>query len=430
MNILYIAHRIPYPPNKGDKLRAFHQLQSLAREHRIWCAFFVDAAEDWAHVDSLRPLCVEVCAVPLSPRRAQLRGLARLCLGGTVTEGYYDCARMRDTLRRWERQIRFDAVFAFSSGVAPMALEVDAPMRLLDLCDRDSSKWSDYACNTRGPLKHLYATEAARLAAREVFWSHRFDAVTLVTEAEAQSLRAAVSGARGDDPAIRHSTPAGGNIHVVGNGVALPDASMLRSDNHQPLVGFVGVMDYRPNVDAVVWFAEHCWPAIRREVTDAQFQIIGRNPTAAVRRLERIGGVRVLGAVDHISPAVSRLAVSVAPLRIARGVQNKVLEAMAHARAVVLSPAAAIGVGAQDGVEYRIADSPTEISAAVVDLLRQPSVRQRMGEAARAFVASNHQWERELMRFRSLLRPATARRRDIEFTSATSGSACYPMTVR
>lgn len=429
MNILYLAHRIPYPPNKGDKLRAFHQLEFLARDHRIWCACFVDAAEDRPHVDSLRALCADVCAVPLSPRRAQFRGLARLCRGGTVTEGYYDCHRMHAALRRWNHEIRFDAVVAFSSGVAPLALEVDAPVRLLDLCDRDSLKWTDYAHLARGPLKYLYAIEAKRLAEREVQWSRQFDAITLVTEAEARSLRNAVRSVQADNRATPLTRSDGGNIHVVGNGVALPDAAKMHGDGDRALVGFVGVMDYRPNVDAVAWFVEHCWPTIHRRVPHAEFQIIGRNPTAAVRRLDRVGGVRVIGAVEDISAVVATLQVSVAPLRIARGVQNKVLEAMAHARAVVLSSAAAIGVGATDGVEYRIADSPADVSAAVVDLLRDPFARTRLGDAARTFVATHHQWERELAKFNSLLLPATARSCEVEATAETAANACCPLAV-
>ena len=112
MKILFLAHRIPYPPNKGDKIRSFHQLQYLAKRHEVWCACFVDDPKDMTHVDALRGMCKHTAAIPLSKRRGMIRGLGRLVAGGSVSEGFYSDSRMRRTLRQWCAREEFDAALS------------------------------------------------------------------------------------------------------------------------------------------------------------------------------------------------------------------------------------------------------------------------------------------------------------------------------
>ncbi len=405
MNILYVAHRIPYPPDKGDKLRAFRQLEHLAGRHHVWCACFVDTPADERFVEPLKALCQDVAVVRLGRARATLRGLLGLARGQTLTESFYAHSAMKGTLRRWSRSTTFDAVVAFSSSMAPHALQVPAGRHVLDLCDLDSRKWSDYAEKSRGPARWLYRLEGRRLAARERVWIETFDAAILITAAEVEVF---------DGPVPP------GKLHVVGNGVSLPELDGNKDDatdedSTPAIVGFVGVMDYRPNVDAVEWFVRRCWGRIRAACPRTVFRIIGRSPTRRVRRLAAVPGVEVVGAVDDAMAEVQKLRVSVASMRIARGLQNKVLEAMAAQRPVVLTTRAAEGIGGRHGHEYLVADTAPETIRRVVRLLCDPSERARLGQTARRFVAMNHCWKDELRKFELLVTGASEPRgRQIE----------------
>jgi sugar transferase (PEP-CTERM/EpsH1 system associated) len=387
VKILYLAHRLPYPPNKGDKIRSFHEVEYLSRRHRVWCACFVDDRADLSQVEGLGRYCEAVAAIPLNRTLATTRGLWRLALGGTLTEGFYDDGRMWRTVKRWSGEIGFDAVVVFSSSMAPYGLACLAGRRVIDFCDWDSRKWADYAVSTRGPKRRLFALEGRRLARREAEWAEAYDACAIITEAEA---------AQAGDPAVQ------GRVTVVGNGVAVRPLRTERRDG-RPVVGFLGAMDYRPNVDAVRWFAGEVWPLIRRQVPQAVFRIAGRNPNATVVSLARRAGVEVVGEVPDAGACLEGFTVSVAPLGIARGLQNKVLEAMAAARPVVLTSAAAAGIEATDGEHYIVADGAEATTAAVVSLLDNPGLRADMGQQARAFVERRFDWDREMARLEVLL---------------------------
>ncbi len=410
MNILYLAHRIPYPPNKGDKLRAFRHIEHLSRRHCVWCACFVDTPADRQFIEPLARCCHDLVAIPIGRVPSVLRGLAGLLAGGTMTESFYRHDAMTDALRVWSERVTFDVVVAFSSSMAQYALRVPAQRRVLDLCDCDSQKWLDYAAASHRPARWLYEAEGHRLAVKERTWLEAFDATLLITEAEAASMRA---------------TAPSRNPHVLTNGVALPDVGITsvynraacfslrdRSRGLKPaarVVGFVGVMNYRPNVDAVCWFVDQCWPDVRRAYPDAVFRIVGRSPVRRVRRLSRVSGVEIVGGVKDVGDEVRRFDVSVAPLRIARGLQNKVLEAMAAAKPAVLTTKAAMGINARDGEDYLIADTPDRIAGAVVRLLSDPTERDRVGSNARRFVATDHRWDDVLREFELIVVGAVER---------------------
>lgn len=393
MNILYLAHRIPYPPDKGDKLRAFRQIERLSERHRVWCACFVDTPSDFRHAAALREFCEDVAAVELRPMYARVRGLGKLIRGGTITEGFYASREMREVLRRWTNVIRFDAVAAFSSGMAAYALSVPSSRRVLDLCDLDSRKWLDYADHGHGVARNLFHLEGERLAVCELRWIDAFDAAILITETEAAPLREFVATRK---------------LHIIGNGVALPILPGVKAAI-RPTVGFVGVMDYLPNIDAVSWFVRECWPLIRSVQPTAVFRIVGRSPVRSVRRLGRFPGVQVVGGVDDVAAELQRFDVSVAPLRIARGIQNKVLEAMAVARSVVLTGKAAAGIGGENGRDFLVHDTPAAIAGAIRDLLADPSARQRIGDSARRFVAEHHRWDKQMDQYELLVTGAKDR---------------------
>ncbi len=399
MNILYLAHRIPYPPNKGDKLRAFRQIEHLSRRHRITCACFVDTPGDMRYVDDLKRYCERVVAIPLRRKVATVRGLIGLATGGTVTEHFYRSEPMRRALRDLNHQQRFDAVVAFSSGMAPFALSVPADRRVLDLCDLDSAKWAEYAAYASVPNRWLYRLEGKRLAVQERAWINAFDAAILISDAEATAL-----GGRIDDR----------RLHFVTNGVDLSrvnnrPVSAGTSETARPsTVGFVGVMDYFPNVDAVCWFAETCWEAIRRAVPRATYRIVGRSPVPRVRRLSRIPGIVVTGEVESVQDELDRFDVSVAPLRIARGLQNKVLESMAAGVPVVLTAKAAEGIAARPDHDFVVVDGADAMIRATIELCCDDARRDRLARAGRRFVAVHHNWEQALEHFELIVTGTTA----------------------
>lgn len=391
MNVLFLAHRIPYPPDKGDKIRSCRELDYLSTCHRVWCACFVDEPNESPNVEALRARCEDVVAIRLKKPDSLLRGIRGLLCGRTVTESYYAHPRMHRTVAAWCSVIDFDAVLAFSSSMAPYALRAEAKRRILDLCDVDSEKWFDYAANVRRPLRWLYRMEGSRLAVREREWVNRFDSTLVISSAEAAAIGA---------PSVAEK------IQVVTNGVELAETSDADGDASSttgPTVGFVGVMNYRPNVDAVCWFVTSCWPKIRAAFPTAVFRIVGRSPTHPVRRLGRVAGVTVVGGVRDVLDEVRRFDISVAPMRMGRGVQNKVLEAMAVAKPVVLSGRAAAGIDVRDGVECVVADGPTDTIASVCRLLGDRSLRRRIGLAGRDFVGTHHAWEREMAKLERIL---------------------------
>ncbi len=389
MKILYLTHRMPYPPNKGDKLRALRQIKRLSRNHSVTVACFVDDPRDMHHMADLLQHCASVVAIPIHRSVANVRGLLGMCAGSTITESFYRSRAMRRAIAELCRETRFDIVVAFSSCMAPYALNAPADRHVLDLCDRDSAKWLEYAGFSHGPSRWLYRWEARRLAAREQEWLSTFDASILISRAEAAGLEQ-------DDRR---------NLHFVTNGVEIPVRGLRGPDEDaegppRPLtIGFVGVMDYFPNVDAVCWFVRSVWPAIRSAFPEARFRIIGRSPASRVRKLAQVPGVTVTGEVENVSSELANLDISVAPLRMARGLQNKVLEAMAAGVAVVLTSKAAEGIDATHGREFLIADAAQDFAEAVVRLAEMPRRRAEMAATGRRFVATSHRWSDALDRF-------------------------------
>ncbi len=397
-SLLFLVHRIPYPPNKGDKIRSYHLLRFLAQRYRVMLGAFVDDPADAAHVDVLRQWCADLCVVPLHPLRARLASLRGLLTGEALTLAYY---RSR-ALARW-----VDATVAaqgirkaviFSSPMAQYLLSHTHIQTVADFCDVDSAKWTQYATQHRWPLSWLYRREGERLFEFERARAAACAATTLVTPAEVDLL-----AQRAPEIAPR--------LHAMGNGVDTqffaPDAARVSpfDADEVPLV-FTGAMDYWPNVDAVTWFVQEVLPRVRAQVSQVKFYIVGMNPTDDVRALEKSEGVVVTGRVDDVRPYVQHARAVVAPLRIARGVQNKVLEAMALARPVVVSEACAEGVGGQPGQDYRVARDAQDFAQQILALM-DPRVGDVLGAAARARIVSDFDWEARLALLGTLLQAST-----------------------
>jgi sugar transferase (PEP-CTERM/EpsH1 system associated) len=426
MRVLFITHRLPCPPDRGCKVRSAAILHWLAERHDVWCAGLLDNAattelqeETRRSLQSLRHLCRGVLPVPFAKTWAGYKALAGLARGGTATEGFFHSRALERGVTDWSNKIGFDAVFAFSSGIAPLALAVRANRRVLCMDDLDSCKWDELAAGARWPMRTVYGTEAARLARQELEWIEAFDATLMVSQREADLVT---------DPRLRDK------VHVVppvlpGMVAGKPRTSARHELPTRPVVGFVGAMDYEPNIDAVRWFAQEIWPRVRRHRPDAQFWIVGRSPTKAVCDLARPGEIIVTGTVADVDEYVQSIRVHVAPLRVSRGVQIKVLSAMAAERPCVVTSGVAEGLGARPGRDLIAADSPGVFAQGVINLLENTEQAEALGQAGRLFLKRIDP-NRVMRRVEGLLSGDEAPERDesvltnVETTRAESPREC------
>jgi len=420
--ILFLAHRIPFPPNKGDKIRSYHLLRFLAERYRVHLGTFVDRTEDREHVRALDPLTAGRLVVALNPARARLRGLAGLLHGQPLTVPYYRSA----ALARWiDESIRAYAIrkaVVFSSAMAQYVVGSRALQVVADFCDLDSAKWTQYADSKRWPASAVFRREGARLLEFERSVAAQVAATTFATAPERELL-------------ARVAPELASRLHVVENGV---DVDYFAPDPARPSpfaagelpIVFTGAMDYWPNVDAVTWFAREVLPALAERCRGARFYIVGMSPAAAVRSLAADPRVAVTGAVADVRPYLQHARVVVVPLRIARGVQNKVLEAMAMARPVVTTPACAAPLTPDARRALVIADDASGFVRELQSLLAGAGAD--LGAHARAAVRADYCWAANLSRFGQLLDGSTvrkspdevARRRDS--ATPTRGAGAMP----
>ena len=382
--ILYLTHRIPYPPNKGDKLRSFNLLRKLAERHRVFLGTFIDSPEDRETAAGLGPWCEEVCALPLAPAVARAWSLRGLLRGEPLSVSYYRHAR----LRRWVEQViaahDIRTAVAFSG---PMGQYLDAPQlrrRIIDFCDVDSAKWREYSARHRWPMSWLYRREARRLFEFEQHMARQADHSLLTTDEEVRLLTDTAPELSGRVIALQNGVDAEYFSPALACETPYPPGG--------PVLVFTGAMDYWPNIDAVTWFVREILPGLRQSYPSIRFCIVGMNPAAQVRALTRDASVTVTGRVDDVRPWIAHATLAVAPLRIARGVQNKVLEAMAMARAVVVTSAAAKGLSGRPGEVFVSADGAIEFRCAIVALLQDSSRREALGKAAREHVLRHYNW--------------------------------------
>lgn len=389
-DLLFLAHRIPFPPDKGDKIRAWHLLSHLAQRYRVHLAAFVDDPDDWKHVAKLEGVCASTYFAGLDPARAKLKSLAGLLTGDPLTLPYY----RHPGLQTWVDQRLASGVarvLVYSSAMARFVIQAAATRRVMDFVDIDSDKWRQYATSKPWPLSWLYRREADRLLDWERRVAACFDASLFVSETEAADFRALAP-----ESAAR--------IGHYYNGV---DAAYFSPERDYPnpyapgveALAFTGAMDYWPNVDAVEWFAREALPGLRRERPNLVFAIVGSKPAPRVKALESLPGVRVTGRVEDVRPWLAHADAVVAPLRIARGIQNKVLEGMAMACNVVATPQALEGIHARADVEVRVATDAAGLIRETLAALNGPD----LGPAARQRVLQDFAWDAALARVDQLL---------------------------
>lgn len=400
LSILALVHRVPFPPNKGEKIRAYQELKHLfERGHQIDLLTFADVAEDLAHGPELSKICRRVRIVPKNRKLGRVRSGWSLPTGKPLSVGYFHSFRMSRVLSRWLADTRYDVAFCYSSPMAEYVRKLPMP-KVMDFVDVDSDKWRQYAEHTEQPMRTVYKLEAQLLASYERKIAEEFEASVLVSEAEVL--------------AFRQVAPLAKQIVSVPNGVdtAFFGATVRKPEPvERPLLVFVGQMDYFANVDAVIWFARSVFPKIRERRRAARFRIVGRAPTAEVMALAELPGVEVTGGVPDVRDHLAVATLAVAPLRIARGIQNKVLEAMAARVPVVASTNAFEGIDGTAGEDALVEDTELGVAAAVERVLSDPALATRLADNARRLVETRYAWAPAMSRLEALLVEAAESKR-------------------
>ena len=398
-DVLFLAHRIPYPPDRGDKIRSFHLLKHIAAHRRAHLIAFADDARDLAHEHALAPFTATRTVILRSKSRARA-AVEALARGEPVSITAFRDARTRNAIEQTMTTNDIETIFVFSGQMAQYLPSDTAAQIVMDFVDMDSAKFASFAADAIGPRRFMMAREGRLLGDFEREIASRADASLFVSTAEADLFRSA--GGEGRVVAVENG---------IDTGFFDPDATFERCPVAAPTIAFTGQMDYRPNMDAVAWFAGDVLPLIRAQVPAARFAIVGRAPGAQVRALAALPGVTVTGEVADVRGWLAAASVVVAPLKLARGVQNKVLEAMAMAQPVVASAAAAEGI--DHGGTVTVAGDARSFSEACLSFLHDPDHARVMGTRGRARMIARYGWDARLAPLDTLMGfEGTARRQD------------------
>ncbi|MFN3438977.1 MAG: TIGR03087 family PEP-CTERM/XrtA system glycosyltransferase [Acidovorax sp.] len=383
-NVLFLAHRMPYPPNKGDKVRSYHLLRHLQQHHRVFLGTFIDTHDDDEHLPALKALCPDLHVERIHPKVSKFLSLTGLIRREALTIAFYRSAGMRRWVQRTQAKHPLQASLVFTSAMAQYAepLLPQTPM-VVDFVDVDSCKWRDYAPAHRWPVSWIYQREADQLLRAEKAIASISTPSFFVTPVETALFQSL-------------APESAASIKTLSNGVdaeyfsrALDRQSPFSAD--EKAIVFVGAMDYWPNVDGVKWFARNVMPLVLARWPTACFHIVGRNPSKDVLALAS-DSVRISGTVPDVRPYLQFASAVVVPLRVARGVQNKILEAMAMAQPVITVPACAEAIGASAEEGLLQASEPSAFLASLNMLFESADAAMALGRAARAHVGWHFRW--------------------------------------
>lgn len=391
--LLYLCHRIPYPPNKGDKIRSFNQLAYLSEHYDVYLGCFIDDPADVPYTKNLSPYVKGMLVLPLNKKTATLRSLTAIGTGKPMSLPYFYDLRMQSWVDNTVAKFQIQKALVFCSS---MAQYLESPLykdvhRVIDFVDLDSDKWRQYAEKKNYPMRWVYNREYKTLLAYEGATAQRYDASVFISPYEIKLFNELTEQ--------QHSN----KVKAIGNGVDLeffaPLANNTDIETHEPTLVFTGAMDYWANVDAVRWFVKHVWPLITKQVRNPRFLIVGANPVDKVKELAAFKGIEVTGKVQDIRKYIQSGWVSIAPMRIARGIQNKVLEAMAMELPVVATTQAMEGLADTQGCNLIVTDNAQIFADAVVAYLHH---RTRAPEN-RAWVEHHYLWQEQLSGLHQLL---------------------------
>jgi len=390
--ILYLCHRIPYPPNKGDKIRSFNEIKFLSENNTIDLITLADDPGDLKYVKNLKKYCRQVKVFPLNKNFAKIKGFLSLITGQSISQGYFYQKRFQNMFNRWTSSEKYDVLIGFSSPMAEYVFKSEnkiqkiAKTLVMDFCDLDSDKWNQYALKTTFPLNIIYKKEAVRLLQFEKKINKIFTKSIFVSHKEAELF-------------VKYH-PEAKDIQIISNGVDYhyfdPDKIKISQSFPSPMLVFSGAMDYYANIDGVTWLAKEILPEIKKKIPKIKFYIVGSNPGPVVKALEKDASIIVTGFVRDIREYYKAADLCIIPLRIARGVQNKVLEGMAMGKAVISTSPAVQGINPEVKYALEIEDDPQKFAGKTVDFLNNKHRRKQLGSKARDFVLQHHNWKKNL----------------------------------
>jgi sugar transferase (PEP-CTERM/EpsH1 system associated) len=392
MRIFFICQRVPYPPDRGDKIATYNIIRHLSKRHEVHVFCLADGKADLANVAQLKGYVASVTAIPVSPVGGKLRALLAIFAGGPLSVAAFNKKRLHRAIKHRFADVRPDAVMVYSSNAAQYAEHFADVPRIMHFSDLDSLKWGQYAERSGPILGWVYRLEQQRLLAYERHIAQTFTHSLVCTEAERVDFERLIPGRP---------------VSLLANGVDLEFFRPMGAAKRPACIVFTGVMDYPPNVDAVQWFCSEIFPLVQREVPAASFVICGSRPLPSVVRLADLPGVTVTGRVPDTRPYLDAADVFVAPLRMARGVQNKVLEALAMGLPCVSSLAAWRGTVIPSGEGIVATDEPAEFARRVAQLLGDPGYRQQMAAKARHAAEAYYAWDAQMLHLDQVIAAVT-----------------------
>ena len=389
MNILYLCHRFPYPPKRGGKIRPFNMIRHLhAAGHKVTVCSLARTESEAQEGAGIAEHCTAFQMGHVKERLQIARMLIRLPLATPSSMGYFYSPDLAAKVNLLLASQTWDLIFVHCSSVAQYVEQVNTVPKILDFGDMDSQKWLEYAHYKSFPLSLGYTLEGNKMLWAEKRLARRFDLCTATTRAEWQTLNDYNTGAATD------WFPNGVDAQFFSPGDGAYDADTI---------SFIGRMDYYPNQECMQRFCDQVWPLLRAQRPQMKLLIVGADPSPAMTALGGLPGVTVTGSVPDVRPYIRSSALMVAPLAIARGTQNKILEAMAMAVPVVTSSVAAGGVDAEAETHLLVADKPAQIAAAVLRVTQNPAERQRLAVAGRERMLSHHAWPRSMQRLDGII---------------------------
>ena len=388
MKILYVCHRFPFPPKRGGKIRPFNMIQHLSARHEVTVCSLTRSDEEASEGRGIAPYCARFEMGRVFGPIQALRMLTRLPTPVPSSMGFFYSPELAGKIRHRLEAEKFDLIFVHCSSVAQYVSHVRGVPKILDFGDMDSQKWLEYVRFKPLLLKPGYWLEGRKLLREEHRLARAFEMCTATTRAEWETLESYGTGVPTD------WFPNGVDAEYFS-----PDGESYDADT----ISFIGRMDYYPNQECMFDFCARVWPLLRARREKLKLLIVGANPSQSVRALENLPGVTVTGSVPDVRPYVRRSAVMVAPLNIARGTQNKILEAMAMGVPVVSSVVAAGGVDAVPGEHLLTASTPSEYAEAILRVVGDPAERARLATAGRNRMLSHHTWPKSMQRLDSVI---------------------------